>query len=158
MRIQSMALIHDKLYRSDDLAGIGFGEYLKELSAHLIRTYAINPDAVTIQVEAADVRLGLNTAIPCGLLVNELVSNSLKHAFPDDRKGEISIKLKPVHDDQVALTVSDNGIGLPDGLDIRKTKSLGMELVVILAEGQLGGSLEEDRTDGTSFRVVFRNV
>ena len=158
MRIQSMALIHDKLYRSDDLAGIGFGEYLKELSAHLIRTYAINPDAVTIQVEAADVRLGLNAAIPCGLLMNELVSNSLKHAFPDDRKGEISITLQPVEDDQIVLTVSDNGIGLPDDLDFRNTKSLGMELVVILAEGQLGGTVELDRTGGTAFKVVFRNV
>jgi len=158
MRIQSMALIHDKLYQSDDLTCIGFSEYLKELSTTLVRTYALNPGAVTVTVEAADVSLGLDTAIPCGLLVNELVSNSLKHAFPDDRKGEISVTLQPVEDDQAALTVSDNGIGLPDDLDIRNTKSLGMELVVILAEGQLNGSLEVDRTDGTAFRVVFKNV
>ena len=157
MRIQAMALIHDKLYRSDDLAGIGFDEYLKELSTHLVRTYSINPGAVTVQVEAADVRLGLDTAIPCGLLANELVSNSLKHAFPDDRKGEIALTLQPVEDDQIALTISDNGIGLPADLDIRNTKSLGMELIFLLAEGQLGGSVEVDRTDGTAFRVVFRN-
>ena len=101
--------------------------------------------------------MGLDTAIPCGLLVNELVSNSLKHAFPDNRKGEIVIQLKEVEANLVELTVSDNGIGLPAGLDFRNTKSLGMELVVILAEGQLNGNIEVDGTDGTTIRVIFSN-
>ncbi len=157
-RIQSMAMIHEKLYQAQDLASIGFEAYVGDLARSLIRMYAAESGNVSVKVEISDVALGLDTAIPCGLLVNELILNSLKHGFPQDRKGEITVALRPLEDDQLELTVSDNGIGMPEGLDFRNTESLGLHLVTLLAEGQLGGTVEVDRTNGTSFRVVFRSL
>ena len=155
-RIKSMALIHEKLYQSRDLSRVDFNEYIKSLINSLFRSYGIDTDRIVTKLKIEDVSLGLDHAIPCGLIINELVSNSLKYAFPEDRKGEISVTLRSINEDELELTVSDNGTGIPEDLDIRNTDSVGLELVTILAEDQLEGKIDLDRTGGTTFRILFK--
>jgi len=111
-------------------------------------------DGVRFTIDIKDILLDVNTAIPCGLIINELVSNALKYAFPKGRKGEIYIGLRLAKDNKFTLTVKDNGVGLPKGLDFRKTESLGMQLVIMLTE-QLDGSIEVDTKKGTTFKITF---
>ncbi len=157
-RIRSMALIHEKLYLSKNFARIDFNEYIKSLSRDLFRSYGADPNKISLKTEVEDVSLGLDNAIPCALIMNELVSNSLKYAFPEDRKGEIEIALRSVTGDEVELIVGDNGTGLPEDLDFRNTESLGLHIVTILAEDQLEGTIELDRTGGTEFFVRFKST
>lgn len=154
-RVHSMALVHERLYQSEDLSQVDFGAYLRELGRELRRFYGAN--RVALKVVAEEVSVGVDKAIPCGLIVNELVSNALKHAFPPGRAGEISISLRPVDegDGELELVVSDDGVGLEEGLDFRNTGSMGLYLVVNLVERQLGGRIELDRTAGTEFRITF---
>lgn len=154
-RVRSMALIHEKLYQSDDLARVDFHEYISNLAAYLFRSYEVNSGAVTLNVEAEDVLLGVDTAIPCGLIINELVSNSLKHAFPAGTGGSINIRLRPAGPERLTLAVSDDGVGLPPGFDARNTPSLGLQLVNTLAR-QLGGEVEVARGSGAEFKITFR--
>ncbi len=154
-RIKSMALVHEQLYQSRDLARIDFAEYIRRLAAHLFESYRVNPKAIILKINIDDVFLGIDKAIPCGLVINELVSNSLKHAFPADKKGEIRIDLTSDDDKKFTLIVSDNGIGFPKNLDFRNTESLGLQLVCTLAD-QLGGTLEFDGSGGTEFEIVFK--
>lgn len=156
-RIRSIALIHERLYRSRDLAEIDFAEYLQSLSANLFRSYGVKSNAVKLKVEVDGMRLSVDTAIPIGLIVNELVSNSLKHAFPSGRKGEIRIRLAANGDNSSTLIVSDNGIGFPHDLDLRNARSLGLQLVNMLVQ-QLDGTIELDRTNGTTFKIVFASA
>jgi two-component sensor histidine kinase len=153
-RIRSMALIHEQLYRSDDLAQIDFGAYLRELSYSLLQTYRKPTQDVRINIETDVVMLDIETAIPCGLLVNELASNALKHAFPDDREGVIDIEMRQPTPGHFQLTVRDNGIGFPVDLNFRKTKSLGLELVTSLAR-QLGGDVELQNGTGAAITLSF---
>jgi PAS domain S-box-containing protein len=161
-RVQAMALIHEKLYQSSNLAQIDFQEYITTLVEHLCRSYDIHQPAITIKINVEPVPLPIDTAIPCGLIINELVSNSLKYAFPGNQGGEICLKLQfgasscnaPVDTEQFILTVRDNGIGLPENLDFRNTSSLGLQLVCRLAK-QIRGSLELNRRQGTEFNLVF---
>ena len=155
-RIRSMALIHEKLYQSKDLSRVDFNEYIKSLINSLFRSYGIDTGRIVTKLNVEDVSIRLDHAIPCGLIINELVSNSLKYAFPEDRKGEISVTLRSITKDEIELRVSDDGIGIPENLNIRNTDSLGLELVIILAEDQLGGKIELDRTGGTTFRILFK--
>jgi len=159
-RIKSMSLVHEKLYQSVNLADIDLGDYIKSLATSLFRSYGTK-GKIALQVDCENVRLPIDSAIPCGLIINELISNSLKHAFPEDpplplqrRGNEINISLRSPGD-EIELVVSDNGVGIPDGLDFRNTASLGLHLVTILAEGQLHGKIELERTAGTSFRIRF---
>ena len=151
-RIKSMALIHERLYQSDDLAKVDFSEYIHSLVYDLFQSYGTNPEAVKSDVRVEDVRMGIDTAIPCGLIVNELVSNSLKYAFPGDRSGTISIRLSPEGERQYRLIVQDDGVGIPKELDLAKTRSLGLQLVNRLVE-QLDGSLELENGTGTTFTI-----
>jgi len=153
-RVRSMALTHEQLYRSDDLAGVDFGRYIRDLGNALFRSYGVDPDAVRLTVEAEDVSLALDTAIPCGLMVNELVSNCLKHAFPEGGGGEILIRLTSGDDGRYTLTVGDNGVGFPEDTDHHSSPTLGLQLVNSLAD-QLGGTMELDRSEGTEFRISF---
>ncbi len=160
-RIKSMALVHEKLYRSEDMANIDFNDYIQSLVNSLILFYEMNTGNIYLNVNAEDVSLGIDTAIPCGLVINELISNSLKHAFPESRKGEITVSFHKASVEGVSeydLIVSDNGIGMPEGLDIRKTKSLGLQLVMTLIEDQLRGTIDLDRTNGTRFHIRFREI
>lgn len=151
-RVKAMALIHEKLYQSENLANISSKEYISDLVRMLARSY--NAENVALVIEAGDVSLGIDAAIPCGLIINELVSNSLKYAFPD-RKGEIKIALRDVNR-RIELTVSDNGVGIPEDIDFRNTETLGLRLVTILAEDQLNGDITLTRDNGTAFCITFR--
>jgi len=157
-RIRSMALIHEKLYQSKDLLRIDFGEYIRDLTSNLLRSYAASSQAVTLRISADDIWLNIDTAIPCGLIINELISNSLKHAFPIGREdNEIHITIRSIEDNQYALTVSDNGIGIPVDLDFRNTASFGLELVGIFTE-QIEGAVELDRSTGAKFTITFTEL
>jgi len=152
-RVRSMALTHEQLYRSEDLARVDFGRYIRDLARGLYRSYGVDPDAVRLTVDVGDVSLALDTAIPCGLMVNELVSNCFKHAFSEGNGGEILIRLRS-DEERYTLVVRDNGIGFPEDLDFRNTETLGLQLVNSLAD-QLGGTIELDRSDGTEFRITL---
>lgn len=151
-RIESMALIHEKLYQSKDLARIEFCEYIQDLVSSLVCSYEVNSSKVDLKVNIEQVLLGLDLAIPCGLIINELVLNSLKHAFPEGRSGEICIEFYVESDDRIALIISDNGIGFPQGIDFRNTESLGLQLVNSLMN-QIGGTIELNATQGTEFKM-----
>ena len=152
-RIRSMSLIHEKLYQSKTLADIDVKGYITDLVYGLFQSYGA-PGTIALTVKVKDVSLSIDDAITCGLIINELVSNSLKHAFPSNRKGEIKTILRPANGD-IELIVSDDGIGIPDGIDIRHTSSLGLHLVTILAEEQLNGKIKSSRDNGTSMCITF---
>jgi two-component sensor histidine kinase len=156
-RVRTMALIHEKLYQSTDLAQVDFASYLRSLVNFLSQSYRGKSDNVSIDVDAQNVMLDIDTAIPCGLIVNELVSNSLKYAFPDNRRGQIKLDCRHGNNGNYVLTVSDDGVGLPEGFDIAKTPSLGHKLVVSLTN-QLNGKLEIVRERGTAFRISFERM
>jgi len=153
-RVKSLAMIHEKLYRSTDLARINFADYIEGLIVDLYHLYAINPEVITTKIDVHDVSLDIGTAVPCGLIICELLSNSLKHAFPGGRKGEVRVDLRSADGNKLALVVADDGVGLPKGLDFRKTESLGLQLVCTLAD-QLGGAIELGSSGGSEFKVVF---
>jgi two-component sensor histidine kinase len=156
-RIRTMSLIHERLYRTESLSGIDFGDYAHSLAIELYHSYGADPSKILLKVDAKKVTLGLDSAIPCGLIVNELVSNCLKYAFPKDweKKGRIEIVLRQSAKGTVKLTVADDGKGLPEDLDIRRTKSLGLHLVAMLAEQQLHGKLRVERGNGTRYTIEF---
>jgi len=153
-QIRSIALIHEKLYGSGSLAEINFADYVGSLIKELLRMYHVAPEAVKITTNIEDVHFGVDTAMPCALILNELVSNSLKHAFPDGRKGEVTIGLQYA-DRSYTMTVADDGVGFPADVDFRATGSLGMQLVTALV-GQLDGTIDMNRENGTSFVISFR--
>jgi len=152
-RIRSMALIHEKLYRSGSLAEIDFDDYVKSLVDELLRMWNVPLGVITITTDIENVQLGVDTAIPCALIINELVSNSLKYAFPDRRTGEVTVALQRANGAHT-LTVADDGVGFPADLDFRTTDSLGMQLVVTLVN-QLEGTIELNRENGTAFVISF---
>lgn len=153
-RIKSIAIVHEKLYQSRNLAQIDLGEYIDILTRHLARMYLADPGTIRIQTTVAQVALGIDQAIPCSLIVNELVSNSLKYAFPQNQPGEIRVQLRACEAGKLVLTVSDNGVGWPPGLDFRNTSSLGLQLVMTFVE-QLGGMIELGPPPGTAFTITF---
>jgi two-component sensor histidine kinase len=157
-RIKSMVLIHDKLYQSKDLANINASDYINGLSRHLFESYNVRSDLITLKTSIEDIAINIDAAIPCGLIINELISNALKYAFvkrPKGRKAEINIKLYRDKRDNVKLIVSDNGVGFPKDLDFRNTKSLGLQLVCALVD-QLNGNIKLDRSRGTAFTIKFK--
>jgi two-component sensor histidine kinase len=156
-RVRSMALVHERLYQSKDLARVDFAKYIRGLANYLCRSYGVNTNVIQLRTNLHDVFLGVDTAIPCGLILNELVSNCLKHAFPDGREGEIRIELRSDGNDKFTLMVSDNGVGLLEDLDFRDTKSLGLQLVNTLVN-QLEGTIELDRRGGTAFKITFTEM
>lgn len=153
-RAKSMALIHERLYRSADLKKIDFGDYIRTLANDLFHTYISDPSSIQMVMDIEEVRLDINTAIPLGLIVNELISNSMKHAFPDSMKGKINIDFH-LEDDEFILTVRDNGVGFPKDLDYKNTESLGLQIINSLTD-QIGGTLEFDGTHGTEFKIIFK--
>jgi PAS domain S-box-containing protein len=152
-RVKTMALIHTKLYQSSDLTRIDFADYIGKLAADLIDSYRLEPDAVTLTLDVKNVYFDVNVGIPCGLIINELLTNALKHAFPDGRNGTVSVSLSP-EDGRITLAVADDGIGFPENIDFRNTESLGFQLVTALVE-QLGGTIELARDEGTTFVISF---
>lgn len=153
-RIRAMALVHEKLYASADLSQIDMEDYIQSLSAQLLRTYP-EPENIDFKIKAAGIFLEVDTAIPCGLILNELISNIFKHAFPDGKSGRVVIDLRADSNNQLILVIQDDGIGIPKGIDIAKTKSLGLRLVHQLVD-QLEGQLNLDRSSRrTKFIIRF---
>lgn len=156
-RVRSMALIHEELYRAANLASIDFAEYVNKLGANLIQLFTISAN-IELCVDIENIWLGVDTAIPCGLIINELVSNAMKYAFPNGHSGKISVKVvlldQTAEQNNYLLEVQDNGIGFPEHIDFRRTESLGMQLVNILAR-QLRGSVELTVESGTRFAIHF---
>ena len=155
-RIRSMALVHERLYQSENFTNVDFRGYVKSLVNGLFRSHRIDTNKISLKIEVEDLSFGLDSATHCGLIINELVSNSLKYAFPQERDGEIRISLCSINKNEIELRVSDDGVGIPENLDFRNTKSLGLELVMILAEDQLKGKVELDRTAGTQYHILFK--
>lgn len=160
-RIRSMALIHEKLYQSNNLAKVDFADYLKSLTRNLFDSYNVSPNLIGLNLQVNNVDLNLDTAIACGLLINELVSNALKHGFPyrepgqgKARMGEITIVFTQISQGTLFLEVRDNGVGLPKDLNIAETNSLGLRLVRALTR-QLRGQLEMQNQGGTVFQLTF---
>ena len=173
-RVKSMAIVHEKLYSSENLVKIDFKDYIKDLTDSLFLTYKTKPDKVKLNKNIENIFFNINTAIPCGLIINELVTNSLKHAFPvasghgpanhrftgpytaGHDSSKIQIELHQLKNSLV-LIVSDNGVGLPENIDFKNTESLGLRLVNNLVK-QLDGTIELDRSEGTKFKIIFKEL
>jgi PAS domain S-box-containing protein len=153
-RVYSMALLHETLYQSDNLSQIDFPEYIRQLADHLFRSYGVAAERIRLRTEVESLSLHLDAAIPCGLIINELVSNSLKYAFPEGRTGEIRIGLHGQADGMARLVVADNGVGLNSEVDWATTRSLGLRLVRSLAQ-QLGAEIEVRPEAGTEIKLLF---
>jgi len=153
-RVRSMALVHDKLYQSESLASVEFAEYTQSLLDQLWRAHSAVAAGIQLRLDLAPVSLSVVRAIPCGLLLNELVMNALKHAFKGRAEGEVAVALSTGPKGGVCLRVADNGAGLPPGLDWRNSQSLGLRLVQLLA-GQLEAEVELKSGPGVSFQITF---
>jgi len=153
-RIRSMALVHDQLYRSRDLAYINLKDYITQLTGSLMRSYSIASGKIELKIDADDLYIGIDKAVPCGLITNELISNALKYAFPDDMKGHINIKLDKDDNGKLLLNIKDNGIGLTQDFNLQNADSLGLELVIMLVE-QIDGSLDITGDEGTEVTIIF---
>jgi PAS domain S-box-containing protein len=154
-RIRSMALIHEKLYQSKNMSQINFSEYVSELVSNLFSSYSLNSAHITYHQNINNVLLGIDLAINLGLIINELVSNSFKHAFSPDIKGNLVIRMKK-DDKKYELSVEDDGIGFSPEIDFKKTESLGLQLVMTLVE-QIGGEIFLSRDNGSNFVIKFNN-
>ena len=152
-RIQSMARVHDKLYRTENLVQIDMKEYIEEMAGNLMQTLQINSD-IAIEYNLDDIYLDINRAVPCGLILNELVTNAFKHAFKDQDSGRIEIELKESGDHTYQLTVSDNGAGLPEQVSLEEVNTLGFQIINTLVQ-QINGRLEIDNNEGTHFNIFF---
>jgi PAS domain S-box-containing protein len=153
-RLQTMALVHERLYQSKDISKIELVSFARYLSSQLFSFYETDSRLIKISIETGEIMVDINTAIPFSLILMELISNALKHAFPDGRKGEISIRIR-LEANMLTLAVKDNGVGIPQALDWRNTESLGLRLVMSLVE-QLNGTIELDQDSGTAFRITIR--
>lgn len=152
-RIQAMSLIHEGLYQSNNLAAVDLRQYLHNLISNLFHSYGVNPEIIRASIRAEGIRLNLDEAVLCGLIINELVTNSLKYAFPKGRSGQIDVHFKQTRT-YTQLRVSDNGIGLPSNFDFKETQSLGLQLVATLTD-QLQGKIELRNKSGTTFIITF---
>ena len=156
-RMRTMALIHEKLYQSSDIKNVDFSEYIKMISYELYENYVTNPEEVVLNTDVEEIQLNTEQALHCGIVLNELLTNSLKYAFPTEReeRGEITISLHAKNNNLIELIVADNGEGIPAGFDIEKSETLGLKLVSTLVS-HLRGTLEIDRERGTRFTFTFQ--
>ncbi|MEA1970540.1 MAG: transporter substrate-binding domain-containing protein [Thermodesulfobacteriota bacterium] len=154
-RIRSVSIIHEKIYRSKDISTINFREYIDSLASYLYQTHRVNSNLIKFTPNVDDILFEMETSIPLGIIVRELLSNALTHAFPEGEKGEISVDL---HSDETTgrytLIISDNGAGIPEDMNIRDTETIGLQLVNDLSN-QIGGTIELDRSRGTLFKIIF---
>ena len=152
-RIKTLALVYEKLYYSKELSKIDFGEYLNQLVKNLIYVYGINTTKISIKIESENVQMDLMKAVPCGLIINELVSNSMRYAFSVEEGGEILVSLREI-DGKIELIVFDNGVGLPDHVDYKSSETLGLQLVMIEV-AQLDGLINYDKNNGSKYTITF---
>jgi PAS domain S-box-containing protein len=153
-RIHSMALLHECLYQSDNLSQIDLPVYIRQLAAHLFQSYGVVSGHIRLRTDLDALYLSMDAAVPCGLIINELVSNSLKYAFPDGREGEVRIELREHMEGMARLVVADNGVGLRSDINWETARTLGLRLVRTLAE-QLGAKIEVESKAGTKVRLTF---
>ncbi len=160
-RVKSIALVHERLYQSKDLGKIDFKEYVSRLANDLFRSYAVNQTLVKLSLNINNIFISIDTAVPCGLIINEVVSNSFKYAFPlernSDKEDEIKIDFNKNGNNELILEISDNGIGLPQGFKDKKKESLGLQLVDTLI-AQLEGKMEINQNNGTAFKFTFKDL
>jgi two-component system sensor kinase len=154
-RIQSMALVHEKLYQSGDFTRINLAEYIQDLVVNVLSSYQDSKERITLEMDCEPVWININTAIPCALIINELVTNSVKHAFPGDKTGKIIIRLHQ-REDEIIITCTDTGVGLPDDINLLETSTLGLKLVHALTQ-QLKGKIRILTTEGTSFEIYINS-
>jgi PAS domain S-box-containing protein len=157
-RIQTIALVHQKLYQSQNLSRVDLKEYITDLVNLLVYSYASDQDKITFTLDLENIKVLIDTAVPCGLIINELISNSFKHAFPGDRKGNISVKLKKLEEDTIELVISDNGIGIPEGYDLLEKNTLGMQVFYNIATEQLLGNVKIESKNGLTFIIHFKDI
>jgi two-component sensor histidine kinase len=153
-RVQAIALIHEKLYQSNDFSRIPFSEYASSLASSVFQANRSSTTKVQLDLAIDDIQLPVDQAIPCGLILNELIGNALKHGFTDGRSGTVRVRFERLHGRELRLTVSNDGVELPSGFETQSSPSLGLHLVSTLA-GQLGGLLQVQRRPGTSFQLNF---
>ncbi|MDA8090593.1 MAG: PAS domain S-box protein [Nitrospiraceae bacterium] len=154
-RIRAMSLVHEMLYRSKDLSSLDIEKYMEDLADVTMKSHPAKASTVSMELEIESLPLSIDLATPCGLIINELLSNSMKYAFPGNRKGQIRIVMHKKSGDEVELVYSDDGVGLPEGLDVSKTKTLGLRLVNSLVANQLKGKLHVSKKGGTRFQINF---
>ena len=155
-RVRSMALVHQKLYQSKDFSQIDFTEYISQLTENLFEAYQHKNKNIDLVIKTDEAKLSIDMAIPCGLIINELVTNSLKYAFPNGKAGKVEIELKNIHNNHYELVVKDNGVGFPRHVDFKNTTSLGLQLVNTLV-GQIDGDIEMENHSGTVYKIKFAN-
>ncbi len=155
-RVKSLAMIHEKLYKSKNFNKIHLMDYIESLVWDLFYSYAIEKGRIEPILDIDDIKLNIETSVPCGLIITELVSNSLKYAFPGDSQGALKVLLRTI-DDHYELIISDNGIGIPENIDFYNTDSLGLQLVNSLTD-QIDGEIEFDRSNGTKFKITFKEL
>lgn len=156
-RIMSMSLVHKTLFKSTDLSHIDFHDYINKLSNRLFNNYGVDTERVALKINAGGISVGIESAIPLGLIITEIVTNSLKHAFPESRKGEIKIDVHSPGNNENELIISDNGIGLPEDIDFRNAGTLGFKTISAFEKSSAMGEFELNRVNGTEFRIRFRN-
>ena len=150
-----MVLVHERLYRSKDFSSIKYSEYIEALTKTLFNSYGYDNIRVALEMDIKDIYLDTDSATNVGLIINELISNSIKHAFPDGKEGKISISFDVDDKGLYTLLVKDNGVGLPPDFDYEGSDTLGIKLVSTLVE-QIEGTMEVDKTCGTSFKIKFK--
>lgn len=155
-RVKAMATIYENLYLSKDLTKINFNHYIQSLLQGLFYSHTAKEGQIIPLIEVEDIMLNIETAIPCGLIISELISNSLKHAFPEGKKGNIRIALRP-RGNEYELLISDNGIGIPENIDFKNTNTLGFKLINNLVS-QIDGKITLDKSHGTKFKITFREL
>lgn len=157
-RIKSMALIHERLYQTQDFTSIHLPGYISDLAVYLHKSYQTGTNNIELKIDAEDIYLPIDTAIPCGLILNELITNCFKHAFPDNRKGYIKLHLRRIDKKEIRLSISDNGIGLPSNFSLQNAKTLGVQLVDGLVR-QLNGRIDHSSSEGiTTFEIVLTEL
>ena len=155
-RVRSMAMVHERLYQTPDITHINISEYTESLVNALMSSHQVEKNSVTLNLDIdKEIHLSIEQAVPCGLVIHEIISNALKHAFRDHEDAKIDISLYQLSKEKYHLHISDNGIGIPVDIDFGNSKSLGLRLISILVENQLKGTLDLDRTTGTSFQIKF---
>lgn len=155
-RIGAMALVHETLYRSDNLAQVDCCQYLQRLCQNMGRAHGLGRGEIELTVHVSDIFLGIDQAIAIGMIINELISNTFKYAFPEGRQGEITVAMREIGGGETELVVQDDGVGLPSNVDISGVETLGLSLVQDAVVSELGGSIEIDRDRGTRFTIRFK--
>jgi two-component sensor histidine kinase len=157
-RILAMAFVHQRLYESRNLSRIDMGDYVTELTLEILQNYGVLEKKIFTNFDVEDVSLLIDTAIPCGMALVELLSNTVKHAFPGERSGMVEVKLRRIEEDLLELSVSDNGVGVEDNFDVRKLPSIGLHTVVTIAEKQLNGQLKFEGSGGVRCSIIFSDT